>query len=103
MTTITEQKSPWVTARFSFDDLVEATQPIIQRQVLSISHQKPEAGIDSCWVTAAAEVWGTDRRNIYRWRKTGLTMSTADKVATYVGCHPVSIWGEEWFTGIGDE
>lgn len=35
---------------------------------------------------------------IQRWKRKGLSIYTADKIACHIGVHPSHIWGEEWWT-----
>jgi len=35
---------------------------------------------------------------INRWKRKGLPIYTADKIACHIGVHPSHIWGEEWWT-----
>jgi hypothetical protein len=34
----------------------------------------------------------TDRTNVYRWRKAGLTVATADSLSIRAGMHPALLW-----------
>lgn len=41
-------------------------------------------------------ILGTDRGQMKRWRRTGLTEAQADCLAVHIGRHPSEIW-PEWF------
>lgn len=43
-----------------------------------------------------AELFGMNRRNLYRWREAGIPRVMADRLAPRVGFHPLEVWGEEW-------
>lgn len=36
----------------------------------------------------------TDRNNVYRWRKDGLPVATADSLSIRAGMHPALLWPE---------
>jgi plasmid maintenance system antidote protein VapI len=39
---------------------------------------------------------GVHSTQVNRWRRTGLTIATADRLAIAVGLHPVDLW-PEWY------
>lgn len=41
-----------------------------------------------------AEVLGVDRRQVYRWRKVGVTAEQADVLAVRARRHPLEVWPE---------
>lgn len=47
-------------------------------------------------VSALARALGVHRANATRWRRDGITMNTADRIAVRLGWHPVEIW-PEWY------
>lgn len=51
-------------------------------------------------VSALARALGVDRANATRWRRNGIPMDTADRIAVRLGWHPVEIW-PEWYTLTG--
>ena len=59
-------------------------------------HQ-PDAWTDM----ALARVLGIGRRQIYRWRATGLAHYQADRVAANLGHHPANIWPDLWDRHLG--
>lgn len=42
---------------------------------------------------AVAEATGLYRRVLYRWRRAGLSIAMADRIAVGLGVHPSTIWG----------
>lgn len=45
----------------------------------------------------AARLIGCPSSCVRRWRKTGRLMpATADKLATRLGVHPITLWPDEW-------
>jgi lambda repressor-like predicted transcriptional regulator len=40
---------------------------------------------------------GVARSTIYKWRRSGLTLFQADRVAIALGVHPSTLW-PDWFT-----
>jgi transposase-like protein len=47
-------------------------------------------------VSALARALGCDRVQVSRWRKHGMALDTADRVAVAVGHHPWEVW-PEWY------
>jgi len=47
-------------------------------------------------LTEAARSLGVDRRQVYRWRRYGLTAAQADELATRLGLHPANVWPSWW-------
>lgn len=43
-----------------------------------------------------AQRLGVTRRTVNRWTTRGIPVNNADKAATYLGFHPVTIWGFNW-------
>lgn len=43
-----------------------------------------------------ADLVGTHRRNVNRWRKDGLPVVEADRFAVAIGMTPFCVWGSEW-------
>lgn len=66
-----------------------------------LAHDQEEIGVrqfvtveTTCKVlpsTIARRV-GVDRQSVYRWRKQGLPLYSADRAAINLGVHPVLIW-----------
>lgn len=46
---------------------------------------------------ATARTLGVDLRQIYRWRRQGVTWALADELAVRVGLHPAVVWGRDWW------
>ena len=38
----------------------------------------------------------TSREVVYKWRRRGLTITTADRLAVHLGLHPAIVWPTEW-------
>lgn len=47
-----------------------------------------------------AQLLGVNRRQVYRWRETGVSWAQADELAIRAGLHPSSVWGRSWWDGI---
>ena len=47
-------------------------------------------------VSALARALGVDRVQVSRWRRTGIGLATADRLAIAIGLHPVDLW-PEWY------
>lgn len=45
-----------------------------------------------------AEVIGVNRQSVRRYRAEGMSLTVADRVATKLGFHPLSIWENEYWT-----
>jgi len=43
-----------------------------------------------------ASLIGTGRSTIYKWRREGVTIETADRIAIGLGLHPSALW-LEWY------
>lgn len=43
-----------------------------------------------------AEQVGVSRRQIGRWKRDGIPVNSADRVACALGSHPSVIWGSQW-------
>lgn len=43
-----------------------------------------------------AELTGYNRRTLVRWRREGIPLEDADRIAVALGLHPASIWSEWW-------
>lgn len=40
---------------------------------------------------------GVESRTVFRWKRAGVVpLYSADKVATFLGLHPLEIWGDEY-------
>lgn len=52
---------------------------------------------------ALARLCGIPERNLWRWRKAGLTAQKADELAAAVGVTPFDLWGVEYETCEGWE
>lgn len=50
-----------------------------------------DVGLD---VSAIALRLGVDRRQVYRWRESGVTVTQADELAVRLGCHPTELWAD---------
>lgn len=48
-------------------------------------------------MSVLAELIGTTRRNIYRWKIEGIPEPSADQAAAMLGVHPSWIWGQLWW------
>ena len=48
-------------------------------------------------ISELSRMTGAHRRSIQRWKREGVSISGADIVASALGCHPVEIWGEQFF------
>jgi hypothetical protein len=46
---------------------------------------------------AAARALDVHPRQVYRWRRQGVTWATADQLAARVGRHPAEVWGTDWW------
>lgn len=40
---------------------------------------------------------GVRRATLYNWRNAGVPLRSADRAAELVGCHPVDLWGSEYY------
>ena len=45
-----------------------------------------------------AEVIGINRQSVRRYRAEGMSLTVADRVATKLGFHPLSIWQHKYWT-----
>jgi transposase-like protein len=55
-------------------------------------------------MSTLARALGVDRAQLGRWRRTGVTPSTADRLAVRLGFHPAELW-PQWFdlpTGVDE-
>ena len=50
-----------------------------------------------------ARVLGVHRRQVYRWRASGVTWAQADELAVRIGLHPSAVWGATWWLSDDDE
>jgi hypothetical protein len=51
-----------------------------------------------------AEMLGTTRRAVTRWRSIGLNERQADELAVrHLGVHPSVVWGAEWWRTASDD
>ena len=50
----------------------------------------------TCTYSDLARQTGRHLRSVQRWRANGLSVTAADELATAIGCHPVTVWGEDW-------
>jgi hypothetical protein len=50
-------------------------------------------------VIQTAKVVGVDNSQLHRWRRTGVRLDLADRLAIRLGVHPAVIWGEHWWAG----
>ncbi len=51
---------------------------------------------EGCSAAALARAAGIQRRQIERWKVTGLTEAQADHLACRLGVHPSAIWPDWW-------
>ena len=66
-------------------------------------HHLGDTGQDRT-LTALAEVFGTNRTTVCRWRAAGVVSDqAADRAATKLGCHPGEIWGDHWFAPVCED
>jgi hypothetical protein len=49
-----------------------------------------------CGLATAREL-GVHPRQVYRWRRYGVTWAQADELATRAGWHPAEVWGADWW------
>jgi len=47
-------------------------------------------------VSCLAQALGRQRAQVQKWRRDGVPLCSADRLAVAVGCHPVEIW-PEWY------
>ena len=50
-------------------------------------------------VIQAAKILGIDNSQVYRWRRRGVRLDIADRLAIRLGVHPAAIWGDHWWAG----
>lgn len=43
-----------------------------------------------------AEQVGVSHRSVVRWKRTGVPVNSADRVACQLGLNPTTIWGSAW-------
>lgn len=43
-----------------------------------------------------ADLIGVAPRTCYRWKRNGVPLDDADRIAVALGMHPFAIWGEAW-------
>ena len=48
--------------------------------------------------SGAARALDVNPRQIYRWRRTGVSWAQADELAVRVGVHPSAVWGAAWWS-----
>ncbi len=51
-------------------------------------------------IAQAATLLGVTRRTVHRYRNSGLDHWTADRLAITAGCHPLTVWGQDWIHAI---
>lgn len=49
--------------------------------------------------TVTAGRLGTTRGQVVRWKREGISILTADRLACHIGEHPYTIWGNDYFKG----
>lgn len=60
----------------------------------------PFGPIDRTLVTCDkdfADHLGVSRRQIIRWRQTGVSIPRAEDICDHFGVHPAEVWGAAWF------
>lgn len=48
-------------------------------------------------VSGLARALGRDRAQVGRWRRQGVTLLSADRIAVALGLHPVEVW-PDWYS-----
>lgn len=51
---------------------------------------------EECTAGYVARRLHTSREMVYKWRRTGLTVATADRLALHLALHPAILWPDEW-------
>jgi hypothetical protein len=50
--------------------------------------------------TITGERFGVTRSAVMRWKRNGVSVVTADRLACHIGVHPYIIWGNDYFKGM---
>ena len=50
--------------------------------------------------TITGERFGVERSAVIRWKRDGVSIITADRLACKIGVHPYMIWGNDYFKGM---
>lgn len=53
---------------------------------------------EECSTGYVARRLHTSREVVYKWRRNGLTVEAADRLACHLNLHPAILWPDEWST-----
>jgi hypothetical protein len=68
----------------------------IEREVAAGFRPASSQELDTCTAGYVARRLHTSREVVYKWRRTGLTVAAADRLACHLNLHPAILWPEEW-------
>jgi hypothetical protein len=67
--------------------------PVDRAVAASFRHETEE-----CAAGYVARRLHTSREVVYKWRRNGLTVAAADRLACHLNLHPAILWPDEWST-----
>jgi hypothetical protein len=77
-------------------------QPLLDALPIDLQMARPDVSGPGP-VAQAAELLNVSTRSVHRLRHSGLTPSTADRLAIAAGLHPLAVWGDAWIHAIDDD